>query len=263
MLKKRVISLLLIIILTLSATIVNGQAVTDYIDKSKVNSGVIEINYTSIKKIAVRISKDNISYDYILNGNNSFPLQLGDGEYTVSVLENVEGKKFKQVSKETVTLKSDNQNDVYLQSIQMVNWNKDMHSIKKAKELTKDVKTDEEKINAIYNYVINMSYDYDKASKVASGYIPNIDDVLKAEKGICYDYSSLFAGMLRSLDIPTKLVMGNKSDIKEYHAWNQVYLQDTNEWVTIDTTYDAGMKKGNAKVTMIKDAKEYKTSKKY
>ena len=51
--------------------------------------------------------------------------------------------------------------------------------------------------------------------------------------------------MLRSVGVPTKLVMGRKNDIKEYHAWNQVYLADNNEWINIDTTYDAGLKKMN------------------
>lgn len=263
MLKKRIISLLLVTIIFLSTTMVSVQATNNYIDETQVNSGLIKVNYTSSKGAAVRVSKENVSYDYILNGNNSFPLQLGDGEYTVSVLEKVEGNKFKQISKETVTLKSANSNDVYLQSIQMVNWNDDMNAIKKAKELVKNAKTDKEKVTAIYNYIININYDYDKASKISSNYIPSIDEVLKTQNGICYDYSSLFAGMLRSLGIPTKLVMGNKNDIAEYHAWNQVYLQDTNEWVTIDTTYDAGMKEGNAKVTMIKDASEYKIAKEY
>ena len=263
MLKKRIISLLLIVILSLSAVANGVQAANDYIDESKVNSGVIKVNYTSSKGAAIRVSKGNINYDYLLNENNIFPLQLGNGQYTVSILENVDGNKYKQVSREVVTLNSNNANDVYLQSIQMINWNRDMDAIKKAEELVKNAKTDREKIQAIYNYVINISYDYDKASKINSNYIPNIDDVLRLQRGICYDYASLFAGMLRSSGIPTKLVMGHKSDIIEYHAWNEVYLEDANEWIIIDTTYDAGLGNENAKSSMIKDASEYKVEKVY
>lgn len=264
MFNKRIITLMLVVILALSSVVV--QASAPNIDKSKLGSGIVSINYKSTKGVttAVRIVKGDQKQDHVLNGDNSFPLQFGEGDYTITLLENVEGKKFRQVESEIVTLKSTNKNDVYLQSIQMISWNKDMNSVKKAEELTKNAKTDKEKVNAIYNYIVNnISYDNNKASSVKAGYVPSIDETLKSSQAICYDYSALFAGMLRSLDIPTKLVMGRNNDIKEYHAWNQVYLQDTNEWITIDTTYDAGMKKGDKVMTMMKDDKEYKVEKEY
>ncbi|MBU5314063.1 transglutaminase-like domain-containing protein [Tissierella carlieri] len=259
--KHRIILLLVITLLLFSAV---AQAADDYIDKSQINSGVIKINNNNGKVGAVRVSKGSTSYDYILKGNDTIPLQLGNGEYTILVLESVGGNKFKQIAKETIALKSVDSNEIYLQSIQMINWNNDMDAIKKAKELTKNAKNDKEKVEVIYNYIItNISYDNDKASNLSSNYIPKIDETLKSQTGICYDYASLLAGMLRSVGVPTKLVMGRKNDIKEYHAWNQVYLADNNEWVNIDTTYDAGLKKGNAATTMIKDEKDYKIEKEY
>ena len=42
-----------------------------------------------------------------------------------------------------------------------------------------------EKVAAIYNYVVRtLSYDYDKAATVQSAYLPNLDAVLRAKKGI-------------------------------------------------------------------------------
>ena len=67
--------------------------------------------------------------------------------------------------------------------------------------------------------------------------------------------------MLRSIGIPTKLVKGYKNDLKEYHAWNQVLLDGS--WITIDTTYDAALKKGNIKISMIKDGTEYNNVREY
>ncbi len=260
MLKKLRIMLLIGIMTLLFSTVVNGQAVNDYIDKSQLNNGIIKINADSKKNMALRISKDDVILDYILNGNNDFPLQLGNGNYNLMVLENINGKKYKVLHKETVTLKLDNSNKVYLQSIQLINWNNEMDAIKKAKELTKDAKNDREKMVAIYNHIINnVNYDYNKAKIVKANYVPVIDETLKSGQAICYDYSSLFAAMLRSEDIPTKLLMGRKNDIKDYHAWNQVYLQDVDKWLTIDTTYDAGRQK----VSMIKDESQYKVEKQY
>ena len=40
------------------------------------------------------------------------------------------------------------------------------------------------------------------------GYIPNIEVVFYDEKLICHDYAVFFASMLRSLDIPAKLIKG-------------------------------------------------------
>lgn len=258
MLKKHRIILILIIILLLSTTVV--QAAESLIDKTSLNSGVIKIDNNG-KVGAVRVTKGNIKYDHIVKGDVSLPLQLGNGDYTIQLLENVGGTSYKQISKETITLNMTNLNDVYLQSIQKINWNKDMESIKNAQELTKDFKTDKEKVEAIYKYITtNISYDYDKAKKLSNintGYTPVLDHTLKIQTGICYDYSSLFAGMLRSLDIPTKLMMGYKNDMAEYHAWNQVYIEDSNEWITIDTTYDAALKKNKKAATMIKEASEY------
>ena len=259
--KKHRIILLLITILSLFSTVAQGA--NDYIDKSQLNSGVIRINSNG-KVGAVRVSKGSTSYDYILKGNENIPLQLGNGEYTILALESVGGNKFKQIAKETVTLNSKDSNQVYLQSIQMINWNNDMNAIKKTKELTKNTKSDKEKVEAIYNYIVaNISYDKNKASNLSSNYIPKIDETLKVQTGICYDYASLFAAMTRSVGVPTKLIMGHKDDVEEYHAWNQVYLEETKEWLTIDTTYDAGKGKGNQSIPMIKDAKAYKIEKQY
>lgn len=91
-----------------------------------------------------------------------------------------------------------------------------MAIIKTAKKLTKNAKTDLEKAKIIYNYIIkNVQYDLKKANSVEDGYIPSIEATIKDAKGICYDYASLYAAMLRSINVPTKLVMGYKVDIEE------------------------------------------------
>ena len=59
------------------------------------------------------------------------------------------------------------------------------------------------------------------------------------------------------------MLMGYNKDIKEYHAWNEVYLSESNEWVTIDTTYDAPSVQSNIAIKMIKNNNEYQISKTY
>ncbi len=259
-----ILSLVLILSVFFSATIVNGESST--IDKSKLGNGVICINYSpdSGAKTKVVISKEDVKYTYNLNNHGVYPLTLGDGDYEIAVWENIAGNSYQLVEDDTITLDLKDNNKVFLQSIQLINWNNGMEAMKKAASLTKNLKTDNEKAIAIYNYIIkNYKYDYTKISKVSDDYITDIPTVYKKSKGICYDFAVIYSAMLRSVGVPAKLVTGYKSDIKTYHAWNQVYIKETNKWVTIDTTYDSTKLSKNKKVTMIKQNSDYQVIKVY
>jgi hypothetical protein len=235
-------------------------------DKSQLHKGVISGNYhiNNIHGIKIMIQKGKDKHFYNLEKNKYYPLAFGNGEYFIAILESVEGKKYKVVAHEKINLNLKDENIVYLNSTQTINWNNNMESIIKAKELTKNLKTDKEKITAIYKYIINnISYDNEKIPYINKNYVPNIEITYEVKKGICYDYTSLFASMLRSINIPTKLVKGNKNDINTYHAWNEVYISDTNEWIIIDTTYDAHLLKNNLSYSMIKNSNEYFSKGKY
>lgn len=68
-------------------------------------------------------------------------------------------------------------------------------------------KTESEKVVAIWNFINDKyQYDYRFADQITSGqveqYTPDPNAVLAADKGICYDFASLFAlcaAMRRSL----------------------------------------------------------------
>lgn len=264
MLKINKLKIMTILAVMLIPTVVFGQAAT--INKSQVSNGIVDISYKSPqnKKVKVMVAKGSVKYTYDLKANGAFPLQSGNGDYTVSVLENVSGNQYSLVTSETVNLTANNANSVYLQSIDMINWNGNMAAMKKAKELTKGLKTDKEKATAIYNFVTNkVKYDNNKAATVATGYVPSVDSTLNTATGICFDYSVLYAAMMRSVGVPTKMIMGYNKDIKEYHAWNEVYLSESNQWVVIDTTYDAPSVQKGIATSMIKTKSDYKTEKQY
>ncbi|MNC50185.1 Transglutaminase-like superfamily protein [compost metagenome] len=166
------------------------------------------------------------------------------------------------ISSENVELNLSNANVVYLSSVQNVKWSFSDKSVLKAKQLTQGLTTDEAKVKAIYNYIVaNVKYDNLLAATVTQDYIPKSDTTLLTKKGICYDYASLFATMLRSEGIPTKLVMGNTSYVSTYHAWNEVLLNG--KWVTIDTTVDAGLAKSSKETALIKVPSKYSAAKFY
>lgn len=231
------------------------------VDILGVPQGTVTLNYSldQARKCKVMIQKNGKSLYYNLkgrSGSETFPLQMGNGTYTVAVLENVTGNQYRYLAKETVDLDQENSLDVYLQSVQLIKWEGDDPVIQKTQELTQGLNSDKEKAAAIYNYVVNnYKYDYDKLGRLPSDYIPNINSTDKTRKGICYDFASVYAAMLRSVDIPAKLIKGYGDSIEGYHAWNEVYLDG--KWKLVDTSFDIQMRDAGQKYAMFKDPAKY------
>ena len=120
----------------------------------------------------------------------------------------------------------------------------------KAREITANSTNVGEAVSAICLWVAgNVSYDKAKAEELSkgTGYVPNPDETLSTGKGICFDYASLSAAMLRSMGIPTKIVTGYVGQDNLYHAWIMVYIDgvwqsaqfsvDRNTWSRCDVTF--------------------------
>ena len=186
---------------------------------------------------------------------------MGSGEYTISLLGSNDGRRFRLLSEETINVTLE-ENVVFLSTSQTVSWNTESEAAILARELTKDAKSDREKFEAIHNYVINnISYDYAKVTSLPKGYIPNADLTLADGNGICYDFAALTASMLRSVDVPAKLVKGYSSYTSVYHAWNEVLIDG--EWIVVDASTDSIFVAHNVSVIVEKDTSDYLASKVY
>lgn len=211
------------------------------VDISSIGDGVVRVKYPheSGLKIKVKIALGSSSYmysHYSVSGYETYPLQMGNGNYTITVYENVGGTSYTAAAKFDVTL--NDSSNVFLNSIQLIDWNSSTNAVLKAREIASAYGSDEAKARAIHDFLaIHMQYDAAKASTIASGYIPDINEVYGSGYGICYDFASTYAAMLRSVGIPTKLVMGYSSNVTGYHAWNKVYLNGS--WVVVDNSYDS------------------------
>lgn len=262
---KRIIASVTLL-LCLAVYSLNSFAGSIAFDVDKAENGVIGITYHGQEgnRYKVMISKDSeeYTYDYFGEGKEYFPLQSGSGDYKVSVLENISGTSYKVIQSKKMNVDLASDNIVFLQSVQNVNWNIDMEAISTAKALVGETSTTEDKLEAIYEYIVaNIDYDYLKMNSLDKQYVPDVENTLKTKKGICYDYAALLASMLRSQGIPAKLVKGYSDNVDGYHAWNEVYIK--NEWITIDTTYDAVLGSIGEKAEMGKDKSEYQTLKIY
>lgn len=250
-------------IVTMFLFTTNIYAQTPTIDTSHLSEGYITV--TAEANMVVQISKGGDKYNYTLSNSEptNFPLQLGNGSYKILVLEKVSANQYTAKTTKDVTLDVD-QTEVFLNSIQLVDFNGEMISIEDLTELVSQAATDIEKTELLYEYILNsMSYDFNKAGALANAtnYLPVNDTTYTTEQGICYDMSSLFASVLRYNDVPTKLIMGYTPNVSTYHAWNEVYYD--NEWHVIDVTYDVGVVKANLEPTMIKSTSDYSATKAY
>lgn len=131
--------------------------------------------------------------------------------------------------------------DSYLTAVSDINWSENLTSVKKARELCTTSMTEKEKAQAVYNHLVAMlTYNFDIVGKLPSGYTPNMDTTYSTKTGICYDFSSLYAGMMRSVGVKCKLVKGYNSMVDGYHAWNEVYYDGG--WHRIDLTIDSQLR---------------------
>lgn len=173
-----------------------------------------------------------VLYSYFIEpGENAvIPFTEGDGDYTVVGYQQIQGDQYAALYSETLTVKLENEFLPFLYPNQYVNFSPDSEASKLALSMVSEDTSDVDALKQIYNYVVNnLSYDYDKAETVETGYLPDVDETLSTKTGICFDYAALTTAMLRSCDIPCKLQIGYTGDIK--HAWIDVYIR-TKGWVT-------------------------------
>jgi len=232
------------------------------INFTNASEGVVSVynNNTVEKKMKLVVQLGTERYIYNLFDNSeyvNYPLQLGNGFYTVSVYQNTTGTKYKKITSKSFNVTLEDDNSVYLQSVLEISWDMEDESIRLADDLLAEalvakrnnavadkkdsvILSEKEKIDKLYSYVVeNIIYDYDKIDGLEYSYVPHNDVTLELKAGICYDYSSLLASMLRSQGIPTKMVKGYANTSSVYHAWNEVFLSDEKRWVVVDTTFDA------------------------
>jgi hypothetical protein len=221
------------------------------IDASNLSEGYFMVCYTgSAQKVRMLVdTPEGDTYNYLLplDGDYAvYPLSDGSGSYSVGVYENISGDKYAEIFSQQFDAAITDENRIFLYPNEYVDFTAESKTVAKGAELAAGADTDLEVVTAVYDYVTqNISYDYDKAENVKSGYLPVVDETLASGTGICFDYASLMAAMLRSQRIPTRLEIGYVDDM--YHSWISVYIDeigwvedmiyfDGNKWSLMDPT---------------------------
>jgi len=245
------------------------------IDISNTDLGYVKVRYTgSAGRVVAQIEKDG-TFTFDINTHGAWevlPLNMGDGYYTIRVLENIEGQMFALVVSTDVDVRLAHHTMPFLHPNQYVNFNRDSKAVALAATLAQGATSDLEVVRNIYNHVIeNIEYDYELAAAIIAGeirsYMPDIDETLISGRGICFDYAALMTAMLRAQMIPARLEIGYITG-GMYHAWITVYIEeeggwinmirfDTGSWTIMDPTLSAGGKDGQGLADFIKDDANY------
>ncbi len=274
--KRIMCMLLLITVLTgdFSAA-VPAHADTEVFEDN--GNGTVTINFEVEKDttvlVLVYVPSENVKagsneadryYYKLKEGSNSvqIPLTKGTGTYKIIVCKVLSTGKATPLKSYTVDLTEYGNKKVFGVNNFVVDYGVSDEFIKKAKTLTKGSKTENAKVKKIYEYIIkNYAYDYELLSEKqrTSYYNPNNKSTFERKLGICYDISSLFAAMLRSVGVEARVVTGHTPNVKEYHAWTQVWDSKKKKWYTIDCTYDMCLynAKSSKKYTMVKKDSDY------
>ena len=231
-----------------TTTYENGKVV---VDASNISQGYVMVRYSGGKeKIKIQIAKGAVTYTYDLNARDAyevFPFSEGNGTYSLKVFENVSGNQYAQIFSKDLAVNIVDQFLPFLYPNQYVNFSEGNAAVQVGAQVAAGAADEIGIVTNVFHYVVdNLTYDVAKAQSVQSGYLPNIDAVLAARTGICFDYAALMTAKLRTQNIPTKLVVGYTGSA--YHAWVNVYITnvgwvdnaiyfDGQQWSLMDPTF--------------------------
>lgn len=226
-------------------------------------SGTIDES-TNVKGLNILISKDNQTTEYyvpIISGHYDaeLPLPYSFGMHNIKVyLDLNEVQDTATLGDEVTNLTLDQQideeiNDAsqldpktlalewsainistddiqHLISSQYVNYdNPAVYSM--ANSITYNLTSDYAKARGIYDYICNH-YAYSKLE--FDNTISTTQDMLSQSSGNEVELSNLYAGLLRALNIPAKIMRGNIGDTSHY--WVEVYINGN--WIVSDLAWE-------------------------
>lgn len=225
------------------------------IDTSHVNDGYVVAHASSASRLKLQVSKGDVVYNYDLPNDGTptvFPINAGDGAYLFRIMKNTDGNNYIETNRAEADITLTSEFAPFLIPNQFCSYDEGSACVAKARELTSGATNQGEAVRAVCDYVVdNVTYDTAKAQRLSTttGYIPNPDSTLASGTGVCFDYASLGAAMLRSQGIPTKIITGYVSPGDLYHAWIMVYIDGSwqtgefsvnpDTWSRVDLTFAA------------------------
>jgi len=218
------------------------------IDFSNSSDGYVIVSFLdppppNVPAMVIVVAPDGKQWTYpiMLAANETcviVPLAFGNGSYNIVAAEIVSDGRASSLIAQQIDVRLSDVHAPFLRPNRWVNYTLDSNVVKKSSELLNGVTGLIDRVRVIYNFVVaSLTYNYDLAAQVTANpnfvYIPDLDRVLASGKGICFDYASIMAAMLRSQGVITRMVWGwvqNPQGAPEFHAWIDVY-SDVDGWL--------------------------------
>ena len=155
------------------ATEENDKAIIDY---SNIADGYVMVQYKAQtgQKLKAQIKGPTTTYTYTIQPGDweTFPLSDGNGDYQITIYENVEGKKYATVVSTSAKVEMKDEFAPFLRPNQYVDYGVAEETILLGAKLVQGKNTELEKVEAVYNYVVNnITYDMEpsKGAVLAGG----------------------------------------------------------------------------------------------
>ena len=225
------------------------------VDLSAVSEGYVALCAYSNSRLKAQVLKDEMTYTYDISSEgvpSILQLQCGSGRYTIRVLENVGSTKYAVIYITERDVKLLDEFQPFLRPNDYARYDASSLCVQSASHIAAHSRDALEFIGGVYELICgSIAYDAVKASSTTTMYLPDVDATLISGKGICFDYASLAAAMLRSQGVPTKIIFGYVAPNDLYHAWNMFYTKEKgwitvsfevgdDTWNRIDLTFSAG-----------------------
>lgn len=219
-----------------------------FVDTLTANRGYVTAGYVGSEsgygRLKFQVRHGDRVYNYDFNYKpRAYPINMGSGDYLFRFMERVEGNTYAEVKSVSKRVKLTSATVPYSMPSVYCDYDVDGPCVRMARLLCATCKTDLEALNAVCKWTSkSIVYDYDKAKRLSgsSGYVPSPDQTITSRRGVCFDYASVTAAMLRSVGIPCKVVVGYVDDVY-YHAWVSAYVGE--RWRRRDPTFMGAGKK--------------------
>ena len=202
---------------------VTNQSGTASLDLTGLENGTLKALYSGDSEAAqvqvIAPGGQVTPYAMVPGEETILSLAAGAGTYRINVLEKAGGEQYAVIFSHALDWDADNELSPFLQPNSYVFYHEGSECTEAARGIWEAVNEDPSAfVKAVYDYVIaNIRYDEDLAADVSAEYVPDPDRTIESGTGICLDYASLMAAMLRSCGIPARIVAGNFGAY--YHAW--------------------------------------------